>query len=71
MNIAQWPYSFLRSLTGSKSMCINHISRNKAHRDANIEGDGTEQGDTCFDLLVKVVRSDWSNRGIADPQSGV
>ena len=50
-------------------MCINHIHGNNAHRDANIEADRTEKSDSCFDVLVKVVRCDGSHRGIADPQS--
>ena len=56
------------NVTSFESESVNHIGRDDAHRDADVEGDGAEEVDVRVDVLVEVVRADGSDGGIADPE---
>ena len=56
------------NITSFESESVNHIGGDDAHRDADVEGDGAEEVDVRVDVLVEVVRTDGSDRGIADPE---
>ena len=64
---SEFSFAFVNK-TSFESESVNHIGGDDAHWDADVEGDGAEEVDVRVDVLVEVVRTDGSDRGVADPE---